>query len=196
MHHIYHTQGFILGSHASGEANRSFRVFTKDLGLIKASAQGVRYLKSKLRYSLHDFSFCELSLVRGKESWRITGAIKQTNIHESFRGDREMLAVFARVFALLDRLLSGEEKNERLFDYLIEAVRFARAKKESSRLVRNFEYILVLRVLSSLGYLGTSPDTSPFVESPFWSEDLIVGMNPVMARILQEINKSLKETQL
>ncbi len=196
MHHIYHTSGFILGSNASGEANRAFRIFTKDLGLVKASAQGVRHLKSKLRYSLHDFSFCELSLVRGKELWRVTGASKHINIYEALRSNPEMLAVFARVFALLERLLSGEEKNTVLFDYLSEAIRFALSKKQSPELVRNFEYILVLRVLSSLGYLGTSPETSLFVGSPYWSDDLLADMNPVMGRILQEINKSLKETQL
>lgn len=196
MHYIYHTSGFILGSSASGEANRSFRVFTKDLGLIKASAQGVRYLKSKLRYSLHDFSFCELSLVRGKEFWRVTGASKNIDIYEALSGDREMLAVFARVFALLDRLLSGEEKNTSLFEYMDEAVRFAFSKKQSSELVRNFEYILVLRILSSLGYLGTSPDTSPFVGSPFWSDDLLVSMGNLMPRVLKEINESLRESQL
>ena len=176
--------------------NACEEVFTKELGLINASAQGVRYLKSKLRYSLHDFSFAELSLVRGKEFWRVTGAIKQINIHEALRGNPEIRAVFTRVFALLDRLLSGEEKNENLFNYLSEAVRFALAKKDSDILVRNFEYILVLRILFSLGYLGSSPDTSVFVESPFWSDDLLADMNPVMARILEEINKSLKESQL
>lgn len=196
MHHIYHTEGFILGSSASGEANRSFRIFTKELGLIKASAQGVRYLKSKLRYSLHDYSFAELSLVRGKEFWRVTGAIKRQNVYEALRNDQEVLAVFARVFSLLDRLLSGEEQNLGLFDYLREAVRFALSKKLPKPLVRNFEYILVLRILFSLGYLGTSPDSATFVESPYWSDELLTEMNPVMARILEAINRSIKETQL
>lgn len=195
-HHIYHTPGFILSSSPFGEANRSFRIFTKDLGFLAASAQGVRYLKSKLRYSLHEFSFCELSLVRGREFWRVIGAVKQDDLFEVFRNNPEMFAVFGRVFSLLLRLLSGEEKNEKLFEYLEEAVLFARAKKCSAELVRNFEYILVLRILSSLGYLGSSPDAISFVESPFWSDGLLVKMNSCMPSILGKINQSLRESQL
>lgn len=195
-HHIYHTSGFILGSSAVGEGSRAFRIFTRDLGLVRANAQGVRYQKSKLRYSLHDFSFCELSLVRGKERWRLTGASKQVDLFGELRGSAEMLAVFARVFSLLDRLLSGEEKNELLWSYLEEAAKFAVLKAQPLPLVRNFEYILVLRVLSSLGYLGTSPDTRVFVESPYWSDALLSDMDTVTPRILTEINRSIKASQL
>jgi len=196
MHHIYHTKGFVFGSSPSGEANRFFRIFTRDLGFVRASAQGVRFLKSKLRYSLHDFSYCDLSLVRGKELWRVTGAVKKENLFEALRAEPKMFAVFSRVFALLERLLSGEEKNEPLFNYLEEAVLFALAENPLKELIRNFEYILVLRILSSLGYLGSSADFGIFVESPYWSKDLLLKLDGVMPRVLGEINKSLKETQL
>ncbi|MSU55148.1 MAG: DNA repair protein RecO [Candidatus Taylorbacteria bacterium] len=195
-HHLYHTPGFILGSHVSGEANRVFRIFTKDLGLVRATAQGVRYLKSKLRYSLQDFSYVDLSLVRGQEVWRITGAVKKDDLFTVFREDSYTLAVFGRVFSLLERLLSGEDKNERLWQYLEEAVLFAVSKKRSAELVRNFEYILVLRILGSLGYLGQSPETFTFVESPYWSEELLLGLNDSIPLVVGEINKSLRETQL
>lgn len=195
-HHIYQTPGFVLGSSPFGEASRSFRILTKDLGLIKASAQGVRFLKSKLRYAILDFSYCDFSLVRGKDSWRVTGALKHANLYDAFRDRPEARLLFVRVFSLFDRLLSGEEKNEKLFEYLAEAVSFARTKELSAELARNFEYILVLRILSTLGYLGASPDTSVFVESPYWSEELLLKMEAVTPKILGEINKSLKESQL
>lgn len=196
MHHIYHTQGIILGSGAVGEANRTFRIFTKELGFVVASAQGVRLLKSKLRYSLHDFSLCDLSLVRGREFWRVTGASKRENLFDVLRESPSMRAVFARVFSLLERLLSGEEKNERLWNYLDEAARFAVLKIHSSELVRNFEYILVLRVLSCLGYLGSSPDSASFVESIYWSDDLLLRVSSLVPKIVGEINRSLRESQL
>jgi len=196
MHHIYHTQGIILGSAVVGEANRAFRIFTKELGFVVASAQGVRFLKSKLRYSLHDFSLCYLSLVRGREFWRVTGASKRENLFDVLRESPSMRAVFARVFSLLERLLSGEEKNERLWNYLDEAARFAALKKHSRELVRNFEYILVLRVLSCLGYLGHSPDSASFVESMYWSDELLLRASSLVPKIVGEINRSLRESQL
>lgn len=200
MHHIYHTVGFVLSSEDFGEANRHFKIFTRDLGLIKASAQGVRFLKSKLRYSLQDFSFCELSVVRGREFWRITGASKKFNLREALGASPEALLVFVRVFALLDRLLSGEEKNLRLYSRIEGAAFFMRDNHLSSRLspdlIRNFEYVLVLRILSSLGYLGHSPDSLAFVESLYWNEELLLHMNKVVPKILREINNSLKAADL
>ncbi len=195
-HHIYQTTGFVLATSQFGEANQSFRILTKDLGLISASAQGVRFLKSKLRYSIHDFSYADLSLVRGKEVWRVTGVSKNLNLFEEFRDAPEMLLVFARVFSLLLRLLPGEEKNETLFKHIEEAVLFAKNKKQPLQMLRYFEYILVLRILSSLGYLGSSPDTALFVESPYWSDDLLLKMETVTPKMLGEINRSLKESQL
>src|SRR3989344_8517195 len=100
-HHLYQTPGIVLSSSPYGEANRDFRIFTKELGLIRASAQGIRFLKSKLRYAIHDFSYCDLSLVRGKEVWRLTGVLKHSNLFEDFKGSPETFAVFARVFSLL-----------------------------------------------------------------------------------------------
>ncbi|MBI2476163.1 MAG: recombination protein O N-terminal domain-containing protein [Candidatus Taylorbacteria bacterium] len=196
MHHLYHTPGFILASSPFGEANLSFRILTRDLGLIGASAQGVRFLKSKLRYTVHNFFYGELSLVRGRERWRVTGVSKSTDLYCEFRDRPETLLVFARVFSLLLRLLSGEEKNEELFRHVEEAVLFARAKKLSAKLSRDFECILVLRILWSLGYLGSSPDTAVFVESPFWSDELILKMETLTPKILAAINRSLKESQL
>lgn len=196
MHHVYQTRGFVFGSTNFGEANSVFKVFTKDLGLVRASAQGVRFLKSKLRYSLHDFSYCEISLVRGKEQWRIVGAQKIFSIRDQFLNSIPVFQIFVRVFLLLDRLLSGEEKNESLFSHIEEAVLHLKDNSLEGELVRNFEYILVLRILHCLGYLGSSPDTDAFVLSPYWNTELLEKMSHSNAKILQEINKSIKESQL
>ena len=77
LHHIYHTEGFVLSGQSVGEANKYFRIFTKDFGMVGAMAQGIRLLQSKLRYSLQDYSYSKISLVRGKQVWRIVGAIKE-----------------------------------------------------------------------------------------------------------------------
>ena len=83
LHHIYHTEGFVLSGQSVGEANKYFRIFTKDFGMVGAMAQGIRLLQSKLRYSLQDYSYSKISLVRGKQVWRIVGAIKEKNLYES-----------------------------------------------------------------------------------------------------------------
>ena len=42
MHHIYHTRGLILSSRNIGESSIMYAFYTREMGLIKAVAQGVK----------------------------------------------------------------------------------------------------------------------------------------------------------
>jgi recombinational DNA repair protein (RecF pathway) len=77
MYTIHTTPGFIIGSRPSGEAGKLLSIFTQDLGLIRATAQGIRFEKSKLRPFIQDYSVGIFSFVRGKEFWRLTSAQEQ-----------------------------------------------------------------------------------------------------------------------
>ncbi len=196
MHRIHHTPGFILSSASYGEANRYYKIFTRQFGLITASAQGVRFLKSKLRYGLQDYSFSDFSLVRGQELWRVTGSVKKFNIYHSLKESPEFFNIFTRSFFLLERLLAGEERSTELFSVLESAVNFVVSSKCPLSSLKNFEYLLVLRILYRLGYLGGSPDYSIFTESPYFSEKILADFGPALGGALRSINQSLKESQL
>lgn len=193
MHSIYTTEGFILKSLNSGEANKYYWIFTKDLGLVRATAQGVRLLKSKLRYHLRDLSLVSLSLVRGRDLWRITNAETISNF-----GTASVAPLITRIFSLILRLVHGEEKNEELFQTLKEGIVFLINNSEPAdkEQIANFECILALRILSNLGYIGKLDNFSVFVESPFFSLELLAKMSTLRRQAISEINKSLKETQL
>ena len=105
MHHIYHTEGIILGSGNFGETGKYYSVFTRDLGLVFASAQGVRKMSSKLRFVLQDFAYLKIDLVKGRDFWRITN-VSKTNKLEKLQ-EPEILKVFASISKLLKRLLAG-----------------------------------------------------------------------------------------
>ncbi len=191
MHTIYTTEGFILKSINFGEANKYFFIFTKEFGLIKATAQSVRHLKSKLRYGLEDFSLSQVSVVRGRELWRITSAEKKLNLK-----DKEKLALLARIFSLLLRLLHGEEKNDFLFQTVKEGINFLQTSGLNEEILANFECIMALRILSSLGYIGKLGDFDQFTTSPYFTPELLVSMTVLKNRAIIEINKSLHETHL
>lgn len=181
-----------------GEANKYFFIFTKDFGLIKASAQGVRHLKSKLRYNLEDFSFGQVSVVRGREIWRVTNAEKKLKIKETGK-----FLLISRIFSLLLRLLHGEEKNNLLFDSLKEGIVFLAENEMSEKPVStpggdlaSFECIMALRILSALGYIGKLGDFDQFTASPYFTPELISAMSVLKPRAILEINKSLHETHL
>lgn len=133
---VYNTRGFILSSAPSGEASKIYSVYTEDFGLIRARAQSVRLIQSKLRYNLDDYAFCSLSLVRGREVWRLTGS-------QSLEGAGIVRPARARVLNLVRRLVHGEEKNEKLFGALLALADGGEPD----------EVALLSRVLSALGYL-------------------------------------------
>ena len=197
-HGIYTTEGFILKSVNFGEANKYFFIFTKDFGLIKAAAQSVRHLKSKLRYGLEDFSLAQVSLVRGREIWRLTSAEKKFSL-EIFKegGNSEKFLILSRIFSLLLRLLHGEEKNDRLFESVKEGMHFLGKKSDlTEEDLASFECIMALRILSVLGYIGQLGDFDQFISSPYFTVELLAKMSALKTRAILEINKSLRETHL
>lgn len=193
MHHIYHTEGLILGSRNYGETGKYYFLFTRDLGMIYASAQGVRKISSKLRFVLQDFSYVKIDLVRGKDFWRVTGASK-TNKLENIIKNKETLFVFANISRLLKRLLPDEDTNTDLFVDLIKGLSVLEKAKDKHE-IQNTEIFIVLRILNNLGYIGDSGNLEKLIKSPF-AEELMSEIGKHRTRILSEINKALGETQL
>jgi DNA repair protein RecO len=193
MHPIYHTEGIILESRNYGEAGKCYFIFTRDFGMVFASAQGVRKISSKLRYVLQDFSYVKIDLVRGKDFWRLTSASK-TNLLESLPKRPETFEIFSNIARLLKRLLAGEEPNETLFADLLSGLSVLE-KAGTMEECRNIEAIMVLRLLSNLGYIGGSEALGNFVKSPF-EDELVFEVSKNRAQILSEINRALRESHL
>ena len=157
-HHRYQTEALILGSTSVGEANRFIDMFTKDLGRVRAVARSVREERSKLRFSLQDFSISDVSLVRGKEVWRIVGAENQFNFHNELKGRIEERNTIVRLLSLLKRLLNGEEENTVLFRVISDSLSFLRTTTLNKEELNSFECLVALRVLYNLGYLAKDND--------------------------------------
>lgn len=190
MHHIHHTRGVILGSVPIGESNRFYKIFTEELGLVHATAQAVREAKSKLRYSLQDFSWASLDLVRGREVWRITSA--QGTEHSIQSTEHRIL--FARVCALVSRLMHGEGRHGDLFDEIVAISEFLQREKLSHTQEASFEALTTLRILTHLGYFDPK-GYEDFVTGAF-SHKLLDTFEDVRAEVIPLINESLKVSHL
>lgn len=183
---VYTTRGFILGSVPSGEASKLYHIYTEDFGLIFAKAQSVRLLTSKLRFNLEEYSFGTFSLVRGREVWRLTGASEKVT-HARFA------RIHARVFTLVRRLVQGEEKNPELFNTL--EFMMSGIPSEAPEDMIAFESLILIHVLSSLGYI----DAKVLVGIDRDAPPSLVHMENVKTKkrdVVAEINKALRETQL
>ncbi|MFA6340653.1 MAG: DNA repair protein RecO [Candidatus Paceibacterota bacterium] len=194
MHQIYTTKAIIIKSIPVGEANKLYFLLTKDLGFIKASAQGVRKSASKLKSHLQDLCLVNISVVKGREIWRIVGV--ETISQRPFIKDKEKILVAKNIFSLLLRLLHGEEKNEALFDNILSLYDFLSESSLSKDDLANLETIIVLRILYHLGYFKRSFDLSSFAEGNELSLDLLNSFNDKRRLAIKEINEALSETHL
>lgn len=192
-YHLYQTRGFILRSAGIGEANKVFFIFTEHLGLVAVSAQSVRKVTSKLRYSLRDFSFVRLSLIRGKTAWRLTDAEELASF--SLENEMEKMKVFACILSLVIRLIHGEEEDAELFSVLLDALLFLKKEEPSLDDMKRAETLMVLKILSSLGYVGENGDLSRFISAPL-SKSLLNIFEPHRRDALIEVNRALEESQL
>jgi DNA repair protein RecO len=195
MHHIYHTEAFILGSRPKGEDSKILIVYTRELGLIYAHAQGVRKLSSKLRYVLSDFARVNLDLVRGKEIWRVTTA---TPVHSYavLRKARESERILARIASLLMRLVAGEEANHEVYATLARTYDLLETAGVNTEDYRALELLAVARILTSLGYLSRA--LPGIVSEPGQEEVIPIEFSDIayQHRLIRDINQALAASQL
>ena len=138
-YHIYTTRGIVLSERPWREADRIYSILTRDLGLIRATAIGVRKEVSKLRGSLEPIALARVSLVRGKEFWRVTSTEAIKSIPAT--------PTIIRPLALVEKLVQGESAHPELFDAVEKELLSAKPEDEM------FEIRFVSRILYHLGYL-------------------------------------------
>jgi DNA repair protein RecO (recombination protein O) len=113
------TLGFVFKKEDKGEADQVFKIFTKDFGRIEVLGKGIRKISSKLRSQIEIFYLSEIEFVQGKIHKRLTDALlieKFKNLRKSFK----KLSIAYQISEVLDRLIKGEEKDERIWNLILE----------------------------------------------------------------------------
>ncbi len=177
---LYQTDGLILGRKNFGEANTLFYLLTPESGLITVFAQGVRALRSKLRYELAASAEIAVTLVRGRSWWRLVGVAPT----DSPLMPAPARPIWGRISLLARRLIRGEERNRELFFNLQSGFRRLTASEQSATELANQELLMVLQLLADLGYL----DKQAPVLTP--------GGRPWQAEAVQLINRALSQSHL
>ncbi len=197
MSHItYQTDGIVIGSLNIKEGDKLLSVFTKELGLINAVARSVREERSKLRYALEQFSNSEISFIRGREAWRITGAQLKNNFYRDCLNDKIKRLILARITSLLRRLVRGEGENRELYSLVSSGFSFLSKTSLSRDQIDAFEQLFVLRMLYLLGYLAPENTSSWGLDTHKFDEGSLENLNQDRRKIIQLINSAIRETQL
>jgi DNA repair protein RecO len=180
MRHKYETRGLVLARVAAGETNTLVTLLTGELGLVRARAQGLRRPGAKLAASLTTFSESEVVLVRGKEGWRLTGAVLVENWFERLKTSavRERAG---RVTALLLRLVAGETPDSELYEIVISFLTaLATLPEEQHDAV---EILAALRILTALGLENNLSAPSTELFAPELLAEVTQGRAEFVARI-------------
>ena len=186
----YITEAFVCGSRANNTSDKSYLLFTREAGMLYASAKSVREERSKQRYSLQEFSYIRVTLVHGKSGWRVTGAEPISNIYAN-QSTRQARALVRNIIRLLRRLIQGEFPNQALFDEAKGILLRMHSGNEEG-----IEKVLTLRILHSLGYIAPVESLQHiFTESDI--DTVVATLSPVLeAECEKVIEYALLESHL
>lgn len=159
----YSTEAIVVGSFASKTADKTFLLFTRDAGLVYASARSVREERSRQRYALQDFSLITVSLIKGKAGWRV-GSVEVLRNYFLESSERLVRTSIYRQIRLLRRYVQGEEVNLFLYQEVKEQLETLASPDLANRAA--VERAVHTRLLYALGYISLTPELSDFINSP------------------------------
>lgn len=191
MYQKYHTDALVLGSREIGESDRMLALYTKDFGLVRGRGTSLRATKSKMRYSLQNYSLAHVALVKGKAGWRLAGA---KAIGGANKKNPKAVSAFARISGLVTRFVAGEEAHERLFDILKEA--HSALMQEKCDAWPSIELICVARIMHTLGYISSEALQSALLTHTTYTEENLREANSMREELLRTINHAISETHL
>lgn len=179
----YTTKAIVITWYDHGEHDRSYKMLTRDFGVIVAHAKSIRKLESKLRAHMSLTSEVMVTLVKGRELWRLVGA-EEVSSRNSF---------FHEVIPLIGRFIQGEGTHKTLYDKLIELSHRGDTYDATTKRLMMYFIILV-----SLGYadarVAGARDLKEYLS---WSVDEMYPL--VVLRyedIRQHVYMVLKEMQM
>ena len=151
---VYKTEGVVIGRFNAGEFDRFLIVYTKERGKILVKAKSLRKKEAKMKESLELFSHVYLTLAKGKNIDTVAGVTLGDGF-PNFRQSLLSLSAAYYICELLDKLIAGPEKDERIWELVLKAFTFLEEKPRNGRtiekLINRFEYNL-------LSFLGHQPE--------------------------------------
>lgn len=196
MYHIHTTRAIVLTAFGVGEGNKFFTLFTEEFGVIRAKAQNIRSSTSKLRFALQEYSFVNVSLVRGKDIWRITNAEPLYNLYFELREKNDVFMVCARMLSLVRRLVPEEGKEEKIFNDFFSLCAYAREESCSLSEIRIAEWLFIVRMLFVLGYVKGTDIGGICADEISWNKTYLDSVAFHKNSALFAINNALSMSQL
>lgn len=155
---IYTTDSFVIKNSPSKDADVSLLLFTEQFGLLYAAAKSARAGMSKLKASLQTTNFSSISMVKGREVWRITNAKKHIALYDK-RIPPELRICFVHLLEYIARFCPKEVPESEIFSDLKSMAAFIFlefALLQSPEYIFACEQWFLLRLLYNLGYIQST----------------------------------------
>lgn len=189
MRHKYPTRALVLSRTPIAEESTLLTLLTRDVGLVRARAQGLRKSGAKLAGTLPTLAESDVILVEGKDGWRVSGAILEENWFSRLTPLARIRA--GRIAALLLRLVSGEAPDERMFDSFTSYLSTLATLPEDKHAAA--ECLAALRILSTLGLdAGDTLDE----ENGTFGEDLLERIGKDRTAYVARVNRGIAASGL
>jgi len=150
----YKYNGIILSKIDIAEVDRIYNIYTLEAGKIRVIGKGTRNPNAKLAGSLEPVTYSEIYISRTKGMGKITGAIVLDNFSR-LKADYEYLARIFYVFGVLEKIITNEEKDEKIFELLLNYLRILEKLTEKDKEKEKVEIItlgFIFKLLDSAGY--------------------------------------------
>lgn len=147
----YRTRGFIIKKSDRGEADQFLTLYTENYGKLKLSAKAIRKITSKLRAGSGLFYLSEIEFIQGKTNKTLTDAILIENF-KNIRQDLIKLRIAYKIADILDELSPKEEKDEKIWELLLEIFHRLDTKYKIPNTAYKIYYYFFWRLVSILGY--------------------------------------------
>lgn len=159
---IYTTDSFVIKNSPSKDADVSLLLFTEQFGLLYAAAKSARAGMSKLKASLQTTNFSSISMVKGREVWRVTNAKKHIALYDK-RIPPELRICFVKLLEHIARFCPKEVPESEIFSDLKSIAAFvflefaSLQSPEHPGHISACEQWFLLRLLYNLGYIQSTP---------------------------------------
>jgi len=175
MRHKYETPALVLTRTPIGEAALLVTILTPEFGLVRARAEGLRRPGAKLAHALQTLDECDVILVRGKEGWRLSGAVLVESWFQLL--DHDTRSRVGRIAGLLLRLVHGESTDPELFVIVMSFVKNLQTLPTAAQ--DTAECYVALKILAHLGLdAGPLPSMDTFEPlSDTARRDLVLRIN-------------------
>ncbi|HRH26249.1 MAG TPA: recombination protein O N-terminal domain-containing protein [Candidatus Paceibacterota bacterium] len=104
---IYSVDGIILGAHDRSADDKVLIVLTERFGKIAVVGKSLRKLSSKLRMGAAEHTLARMSLIRGRNVWRLTDIVTLQTPDPKRRKEYARLSWIASAITIYDEPVSG-----------------------------------------------------------------------------------------